>query len=280
MSSHPQSEEDFELLAIGVLDGDEKAALEHHLSECGECQSRLADARGRMAMLALSAPQVSPSPELRQRLIIGFQEWHAKAERTWGAQAGTPPAPAVPLPRARETRYTRSAPLWAAAGFVLLAAAVWLAVENYRLAAELARLETTHQQLADSEQRLRQHSARAEAALDILTAPDTVKVELTPLAARPVPHGKALYNLSRGLLFYAANLRALPPDRTYELWLIPAEGAPVDAGIFNPDGHGNGQVILPELPPGLVAKAFAVTVEPAGGVPAPTGPKVLVGPVS
>ena len=34
------------------------------------------------------------------------------------------------------------------------------------------------------------------------------------------------------------------------------------------------------VPPGMVAKAFAVTLEPQGGMPQPTGPKVLVGVVS
>jgi anti-sigma-K factor RskA len=35
-----------------------------------------------------------------------------------------------------------------------------------------------------------------------------------------------------------------------------------------------------KLPQGMAAKAFAVTLEPAGGMPQPTGPMVLVGPVS
>ncbi len=34
------------------------------------------------------------------------------------------------------------------------------------------------------------------------------------------------------------------------------------------------------LPAGTAPKAFAVSLEPAGGVPQPTGPMVLVGPVS
>jgi anti-sigma-K factor RskA len=38
----------------------------------------------------------------------------------------------------------------------------------------------------------------------------------------------------------------------------------------------NGAVVV-HLTPGLVAKAFAVTLEPQGGMPQPTGPKVLVG---
>src|SRR5208337_2150537 len=123
-------------------------------------------------------------------------------------------------------------------------------------------------------------TARAQAALNVLTAPETIQVDLSPAAARPVPHGKAFYNPSGGLLFYTTNLRPLPVGRTYELWLIPTEGSPIDAGVFNTDSRGNGQVILPSLPQGLSAKAFAVTIETGGGVPAPTGPKVLIGLIS
>jgi anti-sigma-K factor RskA len=35
-----------------------------------------------------------------------------------------------------------------------------------------------------------------------------------------------------------------------------------------------------KIPPGVLPKAFAVTLEPAGGKPQPTGPKVLVGAAS
>jgi anti-sigma-K factor RskA len=72
----------------------------------------------------------------------------------------------------------------------------------------------------------------------------------------------------------------LPAGRTYQLWLIPSEGAPWSGGIFYSDSRANGEAVLPALTHGLTAKAFAVTVEPAGGVPAPTGPQVLIGTAS
>jgi anti-sigma-K factor RskA len=157
---------------------------------------------------------------------------------------------------------------------------VWLAINNVRLSKRLAELELTHQQLEASTLDLKAASARAQAVLDVLTDPHTVQVDLSPAAAHPTPHGKAFYNRAQGLLFYATDLRSLPNQHTYELWLIPTAGKPVDVGVFNTDSQGNAQVILTSLPQGLTAKAFAVSIEPAGGVPAPTGPIVLVGPVS
>jgi anti-sigma-K factor RskA len=34
---------------------------------------------------------------------------------------------------------------------------------------------------------------------------------------------------------------------------------------------------MPQIPSGVAAKAFAVTIEPAGGVPQPTGAMVQAG---
>jgi hypothetical protein len=157
---------------------------------------------------------------------------------------------------------------------------VWQAHDNIRLSRRLAELEIAHQQLEASNFNLKAAAARAQAVSDVLSGPQTVQVDLSPTNTHPVPHGKAFYNRTKGLLFYIANLHSLPSDHTYELWLIPTVGNPVDIGLFNTDTQGNGQVILPPLPQGLTAKAFAVTVEQAGGVPAPTGPMVLLGPVS
>ena len=72
------------------------------------------------------------------------------------------------------------------------------------------------------------------------------------------------------------NLPAPPSGKTYEVWLL-AGGAPIPAGLFRPDSGGAARIDLPELADLGHAVAFAVTVEPEGGVPAPTGAKVLVG---
>jgi anti-sigma-K factor RskA len=56
------------------------------------------------------------------------------------------------------------------------------------------------------------------------------------------------------------------------------KGDPVSLRVFS-----RGEWTEPEtmhVPPGMAAKAFAVTEEPEGGMPAPTGPKLLVGGVS
>jgi len=268
VKEHYQFEEDILLYGLGTLDGEDKAELKSHLPACPECRAKLATARGKLALLALAAPPVKPSPIVRERILEDF-----KARRGGAIKS------AAAAPKRRGLGMAAWTPVWVAVG-LLLVATTWLTVDNRRLSRSLADLELAHNQLVATSRELEAVNARARAALEVFTAPQTVQVDLSPAAALPEPHGKVFYNPGKGLLFSAAHLRSLPSDRTYELWLIPAQGAPVDAGIFNTDSLGNGQVILPPLPSGLTAKVFAVTIEPRGGVPAPTGPKVLIGSVS
>ncbi len=101
---------------------------------------------------------------------------------------------------------------------------------------------------------------------------------LVAFKAPPQPQGKAFYLRNRGnLVFVANNMPALPPQKAYELWLIPRQGAPLAAGVFKPDAHGSATVVNPPLPAGAQARAFAITVENETGATAPTMPIIMMG---
>ena len=255
MHDHPKFAEDIELYALGVLEGEEKQTLEAHLTRCDDCHRKLDDARGLVAMVSLAAPPLEPAAVVRERLLESVRARRQVREE----------------PAAERSSFWRWPNLgWAFAAVVLVAGASLVAVDNRRLSREEAALRTAlEQQTAQLDM--------TQAALDILRAPETQRVRLVSGTARPVPEGKVFYHSHRGLLFFASNLPPLEKQKTYELWLIPTVGSPINAGTFEPDARGEGSVLLPSLPPRVVAKAFAVTIEPAGGVSAPTGPKVLVG---
>jgi anti-sigma-K factor RskA len=80
-------------------------------------------------------------------------------------------------------------------------------------------------------------------------------------------------------LMYEGELEPAPANKSYELWVMPAKGNPIRAGVFTP-GSDNSTHFMMKLPEGVVPKAFSVTLEPAGGRPQPTGPEVLMGAVS
>lgn len=74
---------------------------------------------------------------------------------------------------------------------------------------------------------------------------------------------------------YAYNLPLLPAGKVYQLWAI--DDKPVSAGTFSPDAGQKGRLMVKNLPDLSHAKKFAVSLEPAGGRPEPTGAIYLVG---
>ena len=111
-----------------------------------------------------------------------------------------------------------------------------------------------------------------------IIAPEAQHVTLVAAKTPPQPQGKAFYLRNRSsLVFLANNMPPLPPQKAYELWLIPSSGAPIPAGVFKPDAHGSASVVNPPLPAGVEAKAFAITVENESGSSAPTSAIVMMG---
>lgn len=157
----------------------------------------------------------------------------------------------------------------AAAAVVVFAASLWK--ENSALKQSLASAS------AQAAQNARELEDLRKIAAPIVT-PEAQRITLVAVKSPPQPQGKAFYLRNRSsLLFVANNMPALPPQKAYELWLIPAQGAPIPAGVFKPDAHGNATVVNPPLPAGTEAKAFAITIENDAGATSPTMPIVMMG---
>lgn len=253
MGVHEQFADDLALLALEALPGDERTALEKHLEECSSCRRELERLRGDMALLALSAAGPAPPQRSRERLLKAIAK----------------------EPRARKTPVRRPAFAWtllpwlAAAALLLLAGFFWQ--QSDRLAQRVARLQD------ESAQRQTQLE-KAREVVATLTSTNAMRVTLVAAQNPPQPQGKAIYVRDRSsLIFLASNLPGLPPQKAYELWLIPVNGAPIPAGVFKPDARGSATLIEPPLPGGVEAKAFAITIEPEQGSASPTMPIVLMG---
>ena len=176
-------------------------------------------------------------------------------------------------------------PRWlpfAAAALLLLA--VWGAAgqlrmrgEVRRLTQERERLETRVAALGREVDQARAEARRAAQALQVLAAPGVQSVVLAGLGPTPGAAGHTYVNpQTRDALFYAFNLPPLQPDRTYQLWFI-AGGKPASAGTFSVDPRGTGSLRVERVVDVEDIQAWAVTIEPQGGVPQPTGEMVLKG---
>ena len=123
------------------------------------------------------------------------------------------------------------------------------------------------------------NAASARQLMETLTDSTAMRVTLKKSDTTPVPQGKVIYVPERGsLVFIASNMDPLERYKVYELWLIPADGRdPMPAGTFHPDAKGNASVMLPELPKGVDAKAFGITIEDEGGSKTPTMPIIMSG---
>ncbi len=261
---HEQFGEDLALYALDALHGEDRARLERHLAECASCRLELERLRGDTALLALSAAGPRPPARARQRLLDAIAS-EAKAGAIHGGIPG-------------QKRDKDGAPRiswwgwlgWAAtAAVIVFAAALWR--ENSALRQNLASAAS------HSEESRREMEELRKIAAPILE-PEAQRITLVAAKNPPQPQGKAFYLKNRNsLVFLANNMPKLPPQKAYELWLIPTSGAPIPAGVFKPDAHGSASVVNPPLPAGVEAKAFAITVENEAGSPVPTSAIVMMG---
>jgi len=114
---------------------------------------------------------------------------------------------------------------------------------------------------------------------------DLLRILSSPTAKMADLHGtdaaKDAYALvfvepeTRRGFFYANNLPSLPAGKTYQLWVITDK--PVSAGVFSIDRGHKGRLLMRNIPVVRRIKKFAVSLEPEGGLPQPTGSIYLTG---
>jgi anti-sigma-K factor RskA len=240
--------EQYELYALGVLDEPELSELHAHLGRnCEVCAPAVRRAAVLASMFATLAPITEPPPNLRGQVL---------------ASVGI-------VPKFRWNWMQT----WATVAAAVVLALFW--VEHLRR--ERVRDIAFH----DAMQQVKQSDAEAVRLKDVLallSAPETI-VRVSQEGAAQPPQGKVFLNPARGVLLLASNLPPAPEGKIYEMWVIPAAGNPVPAGLFQTDPNGTA-VHLQEGPVDLATTgAVAVTLEAAGGAPQPTSQPLIVAPL-
>jgi len=271
MSEHEPYAEDLALYALDALRGDDRARLDEHLATCAACRLELEQLRGDTALLALSAAGPRPPQRARQRLLgaVAREAGSVAASPTLAQNARKDGAPSPGVVSSSHRSWWGMLGWAATAAVVIFALSLWR--ENLALKAGLASASSRVAESGRELEELRRIAAP-------IIQPEAQRVTLVSTKTPPQPQGKAFYLRNRSsLVFLANNMPALPPQKVYELWLIPTSGAPIPAGVFKPDARGNASVVNPPLPAGTEAKAFAITVEDEAGAATPTMPIVMMG---
>jgi hypothetical protein len=279
--------------------------------EAGETLTRLYTES--LGLIPYALDPVVPSAAVRRRLmaiVTGDETQEVDRPAAAPASPALPPTPPAPLAVARpadaalpaagfgagfQARRARRWPLALAAGFVLalLGLSAWLyqgRLQTGRLLdadrAEVARL----QRELDAERAnaaefaaaraelagLRARVGELESSFSLVTSPT---VEMSALR----PTGRvALARQARGRLYIAddhqhwyLSVHDLAPSgagREYQLWFLGDQGA-VSGGTFTAAPGAPVNLSSAHMPAGT--KAIIITLEPAPGASAPSGPEVL-----
>lgn len=258
MNDHLTRDEDFDLYALGALEGFEKQVLESHVAFCLGCAQKLADARERIAILGLAAPPANAPAAVKEHLLQQI-----RVAREGGAATPTEMKP-------QSARRAALSP-WTV---ILLPIVAVLAIASFLLWKANRRLDSQLAALRASVQQEQHQHARDMAGL--VAAQDTITVQLVPQPVISQGTAQVMYNAKMGMLIYEGQIPPAPAAKSYQLWLVPASGKPISCGVFSPVA-GQPDHWVTKLPIGIQPKTFVVTLEPSGGMPQPTGPKVLVG---
>ncbi len=136
-----------------------------------------------------------------------------------------------------------------------------------------AELDGVHAQLA--QQKTRQRSTPQDELAALLRTPTIKAVALAGTEMSRQASGTLFYDdRTKRAWFYALNLPANPNGTTYQLWAMHEKPSPV--GVFQISTGATSQILAKPLTSFESARKFAVSLEPSGGSPEPTGPLYLL----
>lgn len=232
--------------ALGSLSVDDLGVFEAHRQQCQLCAALVNDFSAIVTILPDSIGEVEPSTSLKSRIFAEIERERLSIE---------PPPPLI-LEEHRRSRRN----LWSLAAAAMLLISTGLGLWNVRLQQDL--------QVAQSREQLQSEVVAALAAggetrqlNGTESAPDARAVVIAD------PHGQ-------NPMLVVGSLPSLPPGQVYQAWVVGPSG-PVDAGVFAPDQSSGSVIRLTHRPQG--SETVALTIEPNGGSPAPTGPIVVAG---
>lgn len=283
---HADLRESLAAAALDALPASERDAVLAHAATCAECGPELIalrDAAGALSSLAPTARvDAVRCDAIKTRLLA-----RTAADRRLRLGSATPASPGGGVAREAAAPPPRSVNRgrWSRPAWVALAASIALAASVgalYTVARERADLRLA---LADSDAESAAAGARLDDAavslgrlqgtISSLTGPSVRVVELTTAGTKQ-PVARMFWDRATNTwTMFAHHLRQPATGKTYQLWLVTRD-AKISAGTFLPNANGNAMMSATYALRDPL-QAIAVTIEPTGGVPQPTGSIVIIG---
>ena len=262
--------------AMDGLDGPQRQQVHAHLeSGCGSCAASLAEIEATLARVPLSLDPVAPPARLKIQLMNRLNQDPDRSP------AVMQPVRAVARPAApaQVLRVNWVQPLLAGG----LAAAITCGVFWGYIVSQQNELGKLRTEVARQEARLDQLQTGLDqngSTLRLFSSPAVQLVGLQGAGDQTAAKGRAFWDTDRhSVHFFASGLKSLAANKAYELWFINAEQKKLPAGTFVVNDRGEASLISnPPADAGRVV-ALAVTDEPLGGSPQPTGNIQLIGQV-
>jgi anti-sigma-K factor RskA len=245
------------LEAVGASTADESRSLAEHIQGCDDCAVRLRDYREAAARLPLLLDPVPPPPSVRRSIMESIG-------------AGSPAAdPAIAF-----THRPFIDPRWYATAAILFLALWGWREMGIRVEREQVRTESAvARRLEEDKHLLSVENRKMLAQMQELAAPGTRTIALAGQKMAPSASAKIFMDPARrrAIIFFY-DMPPNPSDRSYELWIIRGDKkTPQGAGTFDVDPLSHrSSMTIEQLPVGAEIKGLAVTLEPKGGVTAPT----------
>lgn len=257
--SHQDYKELIPARALSALDTEDDRVLTDHLATCSECRQELDEWNATCASLAFGVELQEPSPQLRERILSSVRSspMENRPDRSR-------PAEVLPFIAPRKNIWSSLGSFGSiAAALILIALLASLLILWQQNRATQKQLLALSAQLAQ-EQRIVQH----------FMTPGNAMTELVPTREAPGAKAMVAYDSKGHAMLMTRGLPAPPTGKAYQLWYIVGD-KPLPGGMLSMDSEGNG--MLEDQMPAAAMKAvvFAVTLEPATGVNAPTGAVLL-----
>ena len=237
--------------ALGSLEGEDRAAFEKHLAECATCRADVQELQETAAMLAYAAPPAHAPGALRDRVLRESRDVR-------------------PLVRTSRVRLFPTVARLAAAASLTLAVLTGVELRGER--GERAKLALA----LDS---VRAELGARDSTIAAFFGPEVHVVSLSPTGEKPSM--RVFWNHTRNIFIVTAfNVPRAPAGKTYQLWAIAKNKAPMSMGTFNTDANGRLTAIIPVgnvINDAGFIDLCGLTMEPEGGSSQPTEQPRLVG---